>query len=295
MFSKLNRNKISVEGTGEQWTKISQNHCVEKFKEAADYILARCKDKPEVGLVLGSCLGPVADIIEDPIEIDYAQIPNFLISTVKSHAGKMIIGKLGGKTVVCMSGRFHYYEGYDFEQLAGPIRVMKLLGITDLILTNASGAINTDYKPGDIMVIKDHIKLMGASPLRGENIDEFGERFFDTSNMYTEELRKLALMRAEKSSLTFHEGVYFYSGGPQFETPAEIRAMRILGADAVGMSTVTEAITACHMGLPVLGLAVITNMASGIAKHDPVSDVDNTAELIANDLTSYIVDVIRCL
>ncbi|MEG1953516.1 MAG: purine-nucleoside phosphorylase [Hydrogenoanaerobacterium sp.] len=236
------------------------------YKESADYILSRIKGTPEVALILGSGLSSLADEISDQIIIDYKDIPNFLRSTVQSHKGQLIFGKLEGKCVVCMSGRFHFYEGYDFEQLAAPVRVLKLIGAKKVILTNAAGAVNTSFKVGDIMIINDHIKLMGASPMRGANIEEFGERFFDVSTMYTPRLRKLAAdcaKRLGQESQT-REGVYYFYTGPQFETPAEIRAIRTLGGDAVGMSTVTEALTAAHCGMELLGLSIITNMAAGV-------------------------------
>ena len=239
---------------------------MEYYKAGADYILGKLPRKPELALVLGSALGSLAGEIEDPITIDYADIPNFLVATVASHAGKMIFGRLAGRDVICMSGRFHYYEGYDFEELAAPIRLFKLLGVRATILTNAAGAINTAYRVGDIMVVKDHIKLIGASPLRGPNVSEFGPRFFDVSEMYTPALRVLALECAKRVGQEYrmHEGTYFYFGGPQFETPAEIRAMRLLGGDAVGMSTVTEALTAAHCGMNLLALSLMTNMAAGV-------------------------------
>lgn len=265
----------------------------EYFEKAADYIKSKIDFVPEIGLVLGSCLGPLAKKIENPIEIDYKEIPNFLESTVSSHAGKLILGDLEGKKVVCMSGRFHFYEGYDFEDLSIPVRVLKLLGIKALILTNAAGGINLDYQNGDIMLIKDHIKLFGASPLRGKNIDAFGERFFDVSDMYTKTLRELAKTLGADSGLRIHEGNYYYAGGPQFETPAEIVAMRILGADAVGMSTVTEAIVAAHCKLPVLGISVITNMAAGIVAELSTKEVDDTAALIENRFSKYVGKIIR--
>ncbi|WRS27828.1 purine-nucleoside phosphorylase [Oscillospiraceae bacterium MB08-C2-2] len=236
----------------------------EYFKKSADYILEKTGFKPEIAIILGSALGSLAEEIENPIVIDYADIPNFLVSTVKSHAGKLILGKLCGRNVICMSGRFHFYEGYDFEQLVIPIRVFKLLGVEATILTNAAGGINTGYKPGDIMIINDHIKLAGASPLRGPNVEELGPRFFDVSDMYTARLREIAKRAAANIGLDIKEGVYFFATGPQFETAAEIRAMRIMGADAVGMSTVTEALTAAHCGMKLLGLSLISNMATGV-------------------------------
>ncbi len=265
----------------------------EYFKKSADYIKSIVPYEPEIAIVLGSCLGRFADTIEDPIVIDYKDIPNFLVSTVESHAGKLIFGTVAGKKVVCMSGRFHSYEGYDFEQLVIPVRVFKLLGAKATILTNAAGAVNESYRPGDIMIVKDHIKLNGHSPLRGKNVDEFGPRFFDITYMYTPALRKLALDCAEGMDLRVHEGVYFFFTGPQFETPAEIRAVRILGADAVGMSTVTEALTAAHCGMPLMCLSVMTNMAAGVLDQPLTNEeVDETAKTIATRFGAYVTKIV---
>lgn len=265
----------------------------EYFKKSADYVRSLINDEPEIAIVLGSGLGDFASRIEDPIEIKYEDIPNFLVSTVESHAGKLIFGKTGGKKIICMSGRFHFYEGYDYEQLVIPIRLFKLLGVKATILTNAAGAVNTDYKVGDIMIVSDHIKLNGASPLRGKNVDFFGPRFFDVTDMYTKKLRGLALNCAEDSGLTFREGVYMFFTGPQFETPAEIRAARILGADAVGMSTVTEALTAAHCSMPLLAFSVMTNMAAGVLDQK-LSDeeVGIAAAKISERFGKYIEKVI---
>ena len=263
------------------------------FETAADWLKKRISREPEIALVLGSSLGPLADQIKDPVSFDYADIPNFLISTVQSHAGKLIFGTLAGRYIVCMSGRFHSYEGYDFEQLVIPIRILKLLGVKAVILTNAAGGVNTNYKAGDIMIIKDHIKLNGNSPLRGPNVEEFGPRFFDVSNMYTPELRELAKVCGTGSGLTLHEGVYMFMPGPQFETPAEIRAIRILGGDAVGMSTVTEALTAAHCSMKVLAFSVITNMAAGVLDRPlTTEEVDDTAGSVAGKFSAYIEKVI---
>ena len=268
----------------------------EYFQKSADFLRARAGAPPEIAVVLGSCLGPFAQTIEDPVTVDYADIPHFLLSTVDSHAGKLIFGTAAGRRVVCMSGRFHSYEGYLFEELVIPMRVMKLLGVRAAILTNAAGAVNTAYRPGDVMVLSGHIKLNGDSPLRGPNVEEFGPRFFDTTRAYTPELRKLALDCAGDSSLRVHEGTYMFFPGPQFETPAEIRAARVLGADAVGMSTVTEALTAAHCGLPVLGLSVITNMAAGVLNR-PLSgaEVDETARVIAEEFSVYLKKIISMI
>lgn len=266
----------------------------EYFKKSADYILSKIDFKPEIALILGSCLGSLSEEIKNPVIIDYKDIPNFLITTVESHAGKLILGELNGKKVVCMSGRFHYYEGYDFEQLVAPIRVFSLLGVETVVLTNAAGAVNTSYRPGEIMIIKDHIKLMGASPVRGKNIAEFGPRFFDMSKAYTPEYRELAKKIAEKLEMKINEGVYFYWMGPQFETPAEIRTIRILGGDAVGMSTVTETITAAHCGMKILGLSLMTNMAAGVLEQPITTDeVDEIAGKSAERFKELLREIIK--
>lgn len=263
------------------------------FKSSADYVKNIIKDTPEVGIILGSGLKDFASRITDPVIINYKDIPDFLESTVESHEGKLIFGEVSGKKVICMSGRFHHYEGYPFELLTLPIRLFKLVGVKRTIITNAAGAVNTDYNVGDIMIIKDHLKLTGASPLQGKNIDEFGPRFFDTTDMYTAELRKIARECAQDSPLTFREGVYMYFTGPQFETPAEIRAARILGADAVGMSTVTEALTAAHCSMPLLALSVMTNMAAGVLDRKLTDEeVGETAARISRPFGDYIERVI---
>lgn len=264
------------------------------YEKTADYVKSRAPFAPELGLILGTGLGPLAKQIENPVEIDYRDIPNFLVSTAPDHAGKLIFGTLEGKKLVCMSGRFHSYEGYDFEQLAIPVRLFKLLGVKQLIVTNAAGGVNEGYRPGDIMVISDHIKLNGASPMRGKNLPEFGDRFFDVSRMYTPRLRELALRLAKDTALRVHEGVYFFMPGPQFETPAEIRAIRLLGGDAVGMSTVTEALTAAHCGIELLGFSVITNMAAGMLDQPlTTEEVSETGRMIEERFSAYLKSVIR--
>lgn len=266
----------------------------EYYCKSADYVKSRAPFTPEIAIVLGSALGPLAEQLENPVSIDYADIPNFLVSTAPGHAGKLIFGTLEGKKLVCMSGRFHSYEGYRFEELAAPMRLMKLLGVQAVILTNAAGGVNLSYHIGDVVVLADHIKLNGASPMRGQNIPEFGERFFDVTQMYTPSLRAIAMRCAEESGLTVHEGVYFFMPGPQFETPAEIRAIRLLGGDVVGMSTVTEALTAAHCGLPVLAMSVVTNMAAGVLDRPlTTEEVDETGEMIAGKFSAYLRRVIR--
>ncbi len=271
-------------------------YTVEFFQKSADYVMSIIKDKPEIAIILGSGLGDFVSKIKNPIEIKYDDIPNFLVSTVASHAGKLIYGEVGGKKVICMAGRFHFYEGYDFEQLVIPVRLFKLLGVKATILTNAAGAVNKSYNVGDIMIVSDHIKLNGASPLRGKNLDFFGPRFFDVTDMYTKKLRKIALKCAEGSGLIFREGVYMFFPGPQFETPAEIRAARLLGADAVGMSTVTEALTAAHCSMPLLAFSVMTNMAAGVLDCK-LSDeeVGIAAAKIADRFGAYIEKVIAAI
>ena len=264
------------------------------YEKTADYVKTRAPFAPEIGLILGTGLGPLAGQIENPVTLDYREIPNFLVSTAPDHAGKLIFGTLEGKKLVCMSGRFHTYEGYDFEQLCIPVRLMKLLGIKQLILTNAAGGVNEGYRPGDIMVISDQIKLNGASPMRGRNLPEFGDRFFDVSKMYTPRLRELALRLAKNAKLRVHEGVYFFMPGPQFETPAEIRAIRVLGGDAVGMSTVTEALTAAHCGMELLGFSVITNMAAGMLDQPlTTEEVSETGRMVEEQFSAYLKSIIR--
>ena len=269
----------------------------EYFSVCADYLKEKLGGfEPELGFILGSGLGGLAAQIEDPVEIPYKDIPNFLISTAPGHSGKFIFGTLCGKKMMCMSGRFHFYEGYEYQQLVAPVRVMKLMGVKRLILTNAAGAVNESYRPGDVMIIKDHIKMTGASPMCGPNADDFGPRFFDVQNMYSKEMRAVARKCAERSSLTVHEGVYFFFTGPQYETPSEVRAARILGGDAVGMSTVTEALTAAHCGMPVLGLSMISNMAAGILDR-PLSEEEvlEVAEKSGREFSKLITDIIRSL
>ena len=270
----------------------------EQYKECAGYVKARIGGQtPDIALILGSGLGDFTGRIENPVAIDYRDIPHFLVSTVAFHAGKLIFGEAGGKKVICMAGRFHHYEGYSFRQLTLPVRLFKLLGVRATVLTNAAGAVNESYHVGDIMIIKDHIKLTGESPLGGPNIEEFGPRFFDVQDMYTASLRKTARDCAEGSGLSFREGVYMYFTGPQFETPAEIRAARILGADAVGMSTVPEALTAAHCGMPLLGLSVISNMAAGVVPDRKLSndEVVEAAAQIGERFGKYIERVIAAI
>lgn len=273
-----------------------ENRFDEKYFEvASNYIKSKVTSKPEIAIILGSCLGNIAEQIENKIVIQYEDIPNFLVSTVQSHAGELIFGTLSGKEVVCMSGRFHFYEGYDFEELVTPVRVFHLLGIKNLILTNAAGGINESFSVGDIMMITDHIKLYGASPLRGPNVSFFGDRFFDVSDMYTKTLQSIARKSAKTVEVDLKEGVYFFAPGPQFESPSEIKAFRLLGGDAVGMSTVTETLTACHCGMKVLGLSLISNMAAGMTGEAlTTSEVDEAAKISADKFQKLIKEIV-CL
>ncbi|HHW31798.1 MAG TPA: purine-nucleoside phosphorylase [Clostridiaceae bacterium] len=234
---------------------------------AAEYIRNKIDFQPEIGIILGSGLGSLADKINDAVAIDYNEIPGFPHTTVEGHTGKLILGSFFGRLVAAMKGRFHYYEGYDINQVVFGIRVFKFLGIGSILVTNASGGINENFKPGDLMIISDHISFFSPSPLRGINEESYGKRFPDMCNTYDKDLREIARKSAEELSLDIKEGVYAFTQGPMYETPAEIRALRILGADAVGMSTVPEVIAARHSGMKVLGVSCITNMAAGIGNN----------------------------
>lgn len=245
----------------------------ELYQEAANWLKARTAIQPCLAIILGSSLGAIADRLSDPERFNYRDIPGFLVTTNPSHAGQLVFGHLAGQPVVVMSGRFHFYEGYSYSELAFPVRVLSLLGVKTLVVTNAAGGVNLDYQVGDIMVMADHINLVGASPTAGPNLDAFGPRFFDVTRLYTPALRQLAHETAASLDppLRLVEGTYYYCTGPHFETPAEIRAIRTLGGDAVGMSTVSETLTAAHAGMEVLGLSLITNMAAGVLDQ-PLSD-----------------------
>ncbi|NMB32997.1 MAG: purine-nucleoside phosphorylase [Clostridium sp.] len=251
-------------------------------KETAAYIENRIQGAANIAIILGSGLGPLADEINDVIEIDYKDIPNFPDTTVKGHEGKLIYGFLGGKRVIAMKGRFHYYEGNDVSQVAFPIRVFSALGIKSLIVTNASGGINRAFNAGDLMIIRDHISFFAPSPLRGKNVDEFGFRFPDMSKAYDPGLIEVCKKVADRIRVPVREGIYAFAQGPMYETPAEIRALAGLGADAVGMSTVPEVIIARHSGMNVLGVSCITNMAAGILdgilNHEDVMETAKESE-----------------
>ena len=266
------------------------------FQKSADYVRSKIDFTPEIAIILGTGCGPLADEIEDAITSPYEEIPNFLVSTVSDHAGNLILGTLMGKKVICMNGRFHYYEGYDFEQLTAPVRLFKLLGVQKTILTNAAGAVNTEYAPGDVVILKDHLNFFNVCPTRGPNVDEIGPRFFDVSDIYTKDLRAIAFECAKRTELKVHEGVYMYFPGPHFETAAEIRAARILGADCVGMSTVPEALTAAHCSMPLLGISLMTNMATGVRDEKLCNgEVSETAHSVEEPFKEFIKDIIAHL
>ena len=237
---------------------------LERIESCAEIICSRTGIVPETGLILGSGLGDYAEKIENPVMIPYADLPGFPVSTVQGHAGRFVIGECRGKKVMAMQGRVHYYEGYAQKDIVLPVRIMKKLGVNRLILTNAAGGVNRSFKPGTLMLISDHINYSGFNPLIGENLEAFGPRFPDMSRVYTAELRERVKKCAAAKGIELEEGVYMMFTGPSYETPAEIRMAACVGADAVGMSTVPEAIAAAHCGIQVLGISCITNFAAGI-------------------------------
>lgn len=236
---------------------------LEKIDSAKQYIRRAYPSKIDVAIILGTGLGSLADDIENKIAIKYKDIPEFPVSTVVGHAGELIIGDLKGKKVLAMNGRFHYYEGYELEQVTFAVRVIKSLGIDRIIVTNAAGGMNPEFEAGDLMLIEDHINLMGVNPLMGKNYEELGPRFPDMSEAYNKELTKLALKCADMLGFKVQKGVYVAVTGPNYETPAELKLLRKIGADAVGMSTIPEVIVANHMKMKVLGISCITDMAIG--------------------------------
>ncbi len=268
---------------------------IDKIEEAVNWLKNRITG-PEIGLILGSGLGGLVDKIEEKLVIPYEEIPNFPTSTVESHAGSLISGRLFGRNVLIMDGRLHYYEGYSLKEVVRPIRIMGLLGIEKLIITNACGGINRTFTPGDFMFISDHINFPGQNPLRGINLDELGSRFPDMSQAYNQELIKVGEEVAAELNLITRRGVYGWYQGPSFETPAEIRMYEKNGADVVGMSTVPEVIAANHMGIKVLGISCITNMAAGILSK-PLSseEVYETARRVAPQFRSLVSGIIKKL
>lgn len=266
----------------------------EALEQTAAWLTAQNVAPPEIALILGSGLGSIADQFEDAISIEYKDIPNFPVSTVEGHAGRLVAGKLEGRTVIAMQGRFHYYEGWSLEEVTFPVRVFKQLGAKALFVTNSSGGINPDFLPGDLMLISDHINMTGLNPLRGHNDSRIGPRFPDMTEAYDFELRRQMMAIASDLELELYTGVYAGLQGPSYETPAEIHMLRRLGGDAVGMSTVPEVIVANHCGLRVLGVSCITNMAAGITdqklNHE---EVTQTASLARERFSSLLKTAIK--
>jgi purine-nucleoside phosphorylase len=278
----------------------------EKAKEAADFIRSKYDKEIKIALVLGSGLGAFADDLENAVRISYEEIPNFQKSTVEGHAGQMVLGEVEGVSIAVQQGRFHYYEGYDMQQVILPVRAFGLLGIEKLILTNAAGSVRTSMKAGVLMLIRDHINLMGTNPLRGANDERFGVRFPDMTNVYDLEYQEIAGAEAKKMARErveqgidkepqqlLRRGVYCGLSGPCYETPAEIRMIRLLGADAVGMSTVPEAIAARHQKMKVLGISCITNLAAGmsddIIHHEEVMETGARVATLFKELLRRII------
>lgn len=268
---------------------------LEDYKKAVDYIKNKIGSiQPKLAIVLGSGLGVLTEDFENLIKIKYNEIPGFPVSTVFGHAGELLVGTINDVPIIAMNGRFHYYEGYDLQQVTFPIRVFHLLGINNLLLTNASGGINLNFQIGDFMVINDHISFFADSVLRGKNLDEFGIRFPGMTQVYDKDLSEKLFNIINNYTNRAQTGVYAYMKGPAYETPAEIRALRIIGADAVGMSTVPEAIVAKHCGMTVTGISCITNMASGIEQKElSHEDVSSTADKVKYTFKDIVKEYIQ--
>ncbi len=266
-----------------------------KWKETVLFLQEKGIKDVDYGLILGSGLGDLADQIADAVVIDYADILHFPVSTVAGHAGKLVYGTLGGTTVLAMQGRFHYYEGNSMATVTYPIRIMKALKAHSLIVTNAAGGVNEQYQPGELMLIADHINFMGNHPLIGKNYDAWGPRFPDMSQAYDLDYRNIAKQVASQMNIRLQEGVYMAFSGPSYETPAEIRMARVLGADAVGMSTVPEVIVARHMGMRVLGISCITNLAAGMQANLNHEEVVETTNRVKHQFQSLVLAILTAL
>lgn len=263
------------------------------IQEAVSFIRSKSSIQPEAGVILGSGLGDVVDAIDVEVAIPYGEIPGARASTVLGHQGRLILGHSAGLPVVVMQGRVHFYEGYEMNEVMFLTRVLGKLGIKKLIVTNAAGGVNTSYTPGDLMLISDHINFMGQNPLRGPNVEDLGLRFPDMSDAYAESLRDVAKEVAAEQGLDLKEGIYLGLSGPTYETPAEIRAFRTLGADAVGMSTIPEVIAASHMQIPALGISCITNMAAGVIKQKLThQEVMDTTARVQHQFTALVLGVL---
>ncbi len=267
---------------------------IAQIREGASYIEDKIAVKPRLGIVLGSGLGALADRVEEPVAIPYRKIPHFHASTVQGHNGRLVAGVLQGRPVMVLQGRPHYYEGLSMAEVVFPVRCMKMLGVESLIVTNAAGSLDPSLRPGDLMLIRDHIKMVTDSPLRGVNLDDFGPRFNDMSDPYSREIRELAKRCGARLGIELKEGVYCYMPGPSYETASEVRMLGLLGGHAVGMSTVPEVITAVHGGMKVLGLSCITNMGTGILDqplhHDEIIRVGEQVRSTFITLLESIVD-----
>jgi purine-nucleoside phosphorylase len=272
------------------------DHRIIEFNESSEYILQQCNQQPTIGIILGSGLGKLADKIETPTIIPYKDIPHFKTSTAIGHKGNMIIGRLGGQTVIAMQGRFHYYEGYTMQEVTYPVRVMHAMGIKKLMVSNAAGGINPTFKVGDLMLITDHINLM-PNPLIGKNIEKIGPRFPDMTRAYDPTMQKIAIDTATTLGITLMQGTYVAGTGPTFETPAEYKFFSIIGGDAVGMSTVPEVIVARHCGIDVMGMSVISNEAHTINEStiNDGNDVIVAADKAADRMTLLFTNIIKQL
>ncbi len=272
----------------------AMNRYLSDIQEAAAYIRSKLTIMPEIGLVLGSGWGDFANNVKNAVRISYADVPHFPQTAVIGHAGEWVIGEIGGKCVAVMSGRFHYYEGHDMKTVTLPVRVMQMLGVKTLILTNAAGGVNKSFSVGDLMLLNDHLGLTGDSPLFGKNCSELGTRFPDLTHAYDPELRAKAHQVATEQGFVLQEGVYAQMSGPSYETPAEVRMLRVLGADAVGMSTVPEVIAARHGGIRVMALSCITNMAAGVLDQ-PLShsEVVAASREAAGRIKAFLEEMIR--
>ncbi len=261
----------------------------EKIEEAAAFIQSKVSLNASLGMVLGSGLGGFAEGLDDAKAIAYEDIPHFPVSSVSGHAGKLVVGSIGGRQIVVMQGRVHYYEGYSMQEVTFPVRVLAQVGVKQLLLTNAAGTVNESFAPGDVMIIRDHLNLTGDNPLMGRNDDRLGVRFPDMSEVYSSKISATMQEVADESGFKLCEGVYAGLSGPSYETPAEIRMLRTLGADAVGMSTVAEAIVGNHGGLDVFGLSVITNYAAGMSSQ-PLDhqEVKDTGEMVKDKLSAFL-------
>ena len=267
---------------------------IEKIRQTASFLQARVSDMPDTAIILGTGLGALVDYIEDKQFIPYSEIPNFPISTVEGHSGNLIFGTLGGKRVMAMQGRFHYYEGYDMKQVTFPVRVMKALGINTLFVSNAAGGMNKEFRVGDVMVITDHINLFPENPLRGKNYNELGPRFPAMTEAYDHKLIALADQIAAKKGIRLVHGVYVGTPGPTFETPAEYEYFRVIGGDAVGMSTVPEVIVANHASMRVFGVSVITDLGGKDVTQVPThEEVQQAAELAQPKVVEIMRELVK--